>query len=76
MLMAVSYTALSVSYFGIVGFETANQIKEDADADVPWLLVIIPAVALVAFLGVRSVRAPSSARACWASSLLRICFST
>ncbi|MFB9324052.1 APC family permease [Cryptosporangium minutisporangium] len=56
VLMAVSYTALSAGYYGIIGFEIANQIEENSGRTVPWVMLVVPALVLVGFLGTRSLR--------------------
>ncbi|MFI5960417.1 hypothetical protein [Cryptosporangium sp. NPDC051539] len=56
VLMAVSYAALSISYFGVIGFELQSQIREHAQYAVPWVILVVPFVALVGFLGTRSLR--------------------
>ena len=55
-LAVTSYSAYTIGYYGIIGFEVSKQVSEGAGHPVPWGLVIVPFVALVAFLGTRTLR--------------------
>jgi amino acid transporter len=55
-LAVTSYNAYAIGYYGIIGFEVSKQVSEGSGHPVPWGLVVVPFVALVAFLGTRTLR--------------------